>query len=243
VDVTDDIVNVRGPAQYTEADVAMHANAHGSSSYLDRALRDAVVAGDASAMAAAAARAIDATTLRAEAVPRPATDAVGAGADGNARPGRRSGKRPLSDPDDPAPTGQGVDGGHRPHAAAATATATATATETLAVTDEWLSAVAARHTDLAPVVKRPRGRAVLAGGSAAARVMRALVDRVLRLEASLADAPRCLVCMDAPERPVVSTACWHIFCEACWLRTLATRRVCPQCNTITAPGDLRRVFL
>ncbi|KAM7338990.1 hypothetical protein ACRRTK_002474 [Alexandromys fortis] len=32
-------------------------------------------------------------------------------------------------------------------------------------------------------------------------------------------------------------------CEECWLRTLGAKKLCPQCNTITAPGDLRRIYL
>ncbi|KAI2661791.1 E3 ubiquitin-protein ligase RNF220 [Labeo rohita] len=43
--------------------------------------------------------------------------------------------------------------------------------------------------------------------------------------------------------PLTSIQCWHVHCEECWLRTLGAKKLCPQCNTITSPGDLRRVYL
>ncbi|XP_035279543.1 E3 ubiquitin-protein ligase RNF220a isoform X3 [Anguilla anguilla] len=43
--------------------------------------------------------------------------------------------------------------------------------------------------------------------------------------------------------PLASIQCWHVHCEECWLRTLGNKKLCPQCNTITSPGDLRRVYL
>ena len=54
---------------------------------------------------------------------------------------------------------------------------------------------------------------------------------------------RCSVCLESPKEPTVSTVCWHALCSACWLATIANKRVCPQCSSITQPGDLRRVFL
>lgn len=53
----------------------------------------------------------------------------------------------------------------------------------------------------------------------------------------------CLICIDAYQKPVVSTACWHVHCESCWLHALAIRRVCPQCQRITCPSDLHRIYL
>ncbi|XP_049603491.1 E3 ubiquitin-protein ligase RNF220a isoform X2 [Syngnathus scovelli] len=48
---------------------------------------------------------------------------------------------------------------------------------------------------------------------------------------------------DSYTMPLTSIQCWHVHCEECWLRTLGNKKLCPQCNTITSPGDLRRVFL
>jgi len=54
---------------------------------------------------------------------------------------------------------------------------------------------------------------------------------------------RCLICMDKYCKPVISVKCWHVHCEECWLRTLGAKKLCPQCNVITSPADLRRIFL
>uniref|UniRef100_A0A8C9S9S7 Ring finger protein 220a n=1 Tax=Scleropages formosus TaxID=113540 RepID=A0A8C9S9S7_SCLFO len=48
---------------------------------------------------------------------------------------------------------------------------------------------------------------------------------------------------DSYTMPLASIQCWHVHCEECWLRTLGNKKLCPQCNTITSPGDLRRVYL
>lgn len=57
------------------------------------------------------------------------------------------------------------------------------------------------------------------------------------------DSLKCLICMDEFRLPVVSICCWHVHCEVCWLRTLGARKLCPQCNMITSPSDLRRVYM
>lgn len=54
---------------------------------------------------------------------------------------------------------------------------------------------------------------------------------------------KCLICMDSYVDPVVSICCWHVHCEECWLRTLGARKLCPQCNMITSPSDLRRIYM
>ncbi|XP_004621632.1 E3 ubiquitin-protein ligase RNF220 isoform X2 [Sorex araneus] len=73
----------------------------------------------------------------------------------------------------------------------------------------------------------------------------ALKARVRELERQLSrgDRYKCLICMDSYSMPLTSIQCWHVHCEECWLRTLGAKKLCPQCNTITAPGDLRRVYL
>ncbi|XP_028300621.1 E3 ubiquitin-protein ligase RNF220 isoform X2 [Gouania willdenowi] len=73
----------------------------------------------------------------------------------------------------------------------------------------------------------------------------ALKARIRDLERQLSKGDRfkCLICMDTYTTPLTSIQCWHVHCEECWLRTLGAKKLCPQCNTITSPGDLRRVYL
>eukprot|EP00112_Aurelia_sp_Birch-Aquarium-sp1_P006984 Seg1762.10 transcript_id=Seg1762.10/GoldUCD/mRNA.D3Y31 product="E3 ubiquitin-protein ligase Rnf220" protein_id=Seg1762.10/GoldUCD/D3Y31 len=54
---------------------------------------------------------------------------------------------------------------------------------------------------------------------------------------------KCLICMDRFNTPLVSVVCWHVYCEECWLRTLGAKKLCPQCNTITSPSDLRKIYI
>ncbi|GFR23797.1 e3 ubiquitin-protein ligase Rnf220 [Trichonephila clavata] len=54
---------------------------------------------------------------------------------------------------------------------------------------------------------------------------------------------KCLICMDSYTKPVVSTTCWHVHCEECWLMTMGVKKLCPQCNMIVFPTDLRRIYL
>jgi len=53
----------------------------------------------------------------------------------------------------------------------------------------------------------------------------------------------CRVCMDPYRKAVVSTSCWHVHCESCWLLSLAAKKLCPQCKSIVKPSDLRRIYL
>uniref|UniRef100_A0A6I8PT91 RING-type domain-containing protein n=2 Tax=Ornithorhynchus anatinus TaxID=9258 RepID=A0A6I8PT91_ORNAN len=100
-----------------------------------------------------------------------------------------------------------------------------------------------------PAPKDPLGREEGAGGKAddqaplssleilQARVQE-LTHRLLRT-----GAYKCHICLDSYSMPLASIQCWHIHCELCWLRTLGSKKLCPQCNTITSPADLRRVYL
>ncbi|CAK8689567.1 uncharacterized protein LOC143460475 isoform X2 [Clavelina lepadiformis] len=54
---------------------------------------------------------------------------------------------------------------------------------------------------------------------------------------------RCMICMETYKDPVTSIQCWHVHCEKCWLRALAVKKLCPQCNAITPPDKLRRIYL
>uniref|UniRef100_A0A8C9T572 E3 ubiquitin-protein ligase RNF220 n=1 Tax=Scleropages formosus TaxID=113540 RepID=A0A8C9T572_SCLFO len=75
--------------------------------------------------------------------------------------------------------------------------------------------------------------------------LEALKARIRELEKQIlrGDRYKCLICMDSYTMPLASIQCWHVHCEECWLRTLGNKKLCPQCNTITSPGDLRRVYL
>ncbi|XP_068128253.1 E3 ubiquitin-protein ligase RNF220-like [Hyperolius riggenbachi] len=73
--------------------------------------------------------------------------------------------------------------------------------------------------------------------------LESLRDKIQELTEKLRNTHTCHICLDAYSLPVTSIQCWHIHCEACWLRALGTKKLCPQCNTITSPSDLRRVYL
>ncbi len=69
------------------------------------------------------------------------------------------------------------------------------------------------------------------------------VERLKLENAELKQKSMCNICMDVYNRPVVSTLCWHVSCEECWLRALGSKKLCPQCKVIIQPKDLRRIFL
>ncbi|XP_059609085.1 E3 ubiquitin-protein ligase RNF220-like [Phlebotomus argentipes] len=71
----------------------------------------------------------------------------------------------------------------------------------------------------------------------------ALKQKILEFERGSRNKCKCLICLDEFRVPVVSISCWHVHCEECWLRTLGARKLCPQCNMITSPSDLRRIYL
>ncbi|XP_075061905.1 E3 ubiquitin-protein ligase Rnf220-like [Mixophyes fleayi] len=73
--------------------------------------------------------------------------------------------------------------------------------------------------------------------------LEALREKIQELTEKLKNTHTCHICLDAYSVPVASIQCWHIHCEGCWLRALGTKKLCPQCNTITSPSDLRRVYL
>ncbi|XP_019695972.2 uncharacterized protein LOC105180973 isoform X3 [Harpegnathos saltator] len=98
-------------------------------------------------------------------------------------------------------------------------------------------------------------------------VVEALRGRIRELEAEMRGQPfKCLICMEQYKKPVTSVCCWHVHCEQCWLHTLSGRpttspaakaakkrrllsvlqgakKLCPQCNMITSPSDLRRIYM
>lgn len=76
-------------------------------------------------------------------------------------------------------------------------------------------------------------------------VLEALKSRIRELECrdQNKELYKCLICMGVYKTPVVSVCCWHVHCEQCWLKTLATKKLCPQCNMITNMLDLRRIYI
>lgn len=82
-------------------------------------------------------------------------------------------------------------------------------------------------------------------GDSKDQIIEALKVRLREHESQtrLQNKSKCLICMDEFRLPVVSICCWHVHCEECWLRTLGARKLCPQCNMITSPTDLRRIYM
>ncbi|XP_026824314.1 E3 ubiquitin-protein ligase Rnf220 isoform X2 [Ooceraea biroi] len=75
-------------------------------------------------------------------------------------------------------------------------------------------------------------------------VVEALRGRIRELEAEMrGQLFKCLICMEQYKKPVTSVCCWHVHCEQCWLHTLGAKKLCPQCNMITSPSDLRRIYM
>lgn len=76
-----------------------------------------------------------------------------------------------------------------------------------------------------------------------AHIIEALKEKIREYESIIKNKSKCLICMDEFRVPVVSICCWHVHCEVCWLQTLGARKLCPQCNMITSPTDLRRIYM
>lgn len=79
--------------------------------------------------------------------------------------------------------------------------------------------------------------------TASNQIIEALKAKIREYEAIIKNKSKCLICMDEFRVPVVSICCWHVHCEECWLRTLGARKLCPQCNMITSPIDLRKIYM
>ncbi|KAF2078107.1 hypothetical protein CYY_000578 [Polysphondylium violaceum] len=74
-------------------------------------------------------------------------------------------------------------------------------------------------------------------------LIESLKEKLKDQEVLLRNIPNCLVCLCSYKIPVASIQCWHVHCEECWLNTLAFKKLCPQCNIITTPQDLRKIYL
>ncbi|XP_045481617.1 E3 ubiquitin-protein ligase RNF220 [Harmonia axyridis] len=75
------------------------------------------------------------------------------------------------------------------------------------------------------------------------QVLKARIRELENREQCREDNYKCLICMDKYRTPVISVCCWHVHCEQCWLQTLGAKKLCPQCNMITSPSDLRRIYM
>lgn len=75
------------------------------------------------------------------------------------------------------------------------------------------------------------------------RIIESLKMKLRHYENQAQNKFKCLICLDDYKNPAISVACWHVHCEECWLRSLGTRKLCPQCNLITTPKDLRRIYM
>ncbi|KAJ1966204.1 hypothetical protein GGI12_000226 [Dipsacomyces acuminosporus] len=85
--------------------------------------------------------------------------------------------------------------------------------------------------------------AIPASSSSSQLIIDALKERIRQQDRLLQAAHKCLVCLEPYVKPCTSINCWHVYCEKCWLQTLGTKKLCPQCNQITQPTDIRRVYL
>lgn len=74
-------------------------------------------------------------------------------------------------------------------------------------------------------------------------IIESLKSKIREYERYVQNKPKCLICMDDFKLPVVSICCWHVYCQECWLNSLGSKKLCPQCNSITGPADLRRIYL
>jgi len=103
--------------------------------------------------------------------------------------------------------------------------------------------------DAAPVCAPGEASAEAMAAAAAAHepgqllVVEALKAKLRQQEQLLRQTPRCQICLGPYDQPYTSIQCWHVHCRACWLQSLGAKKVCPQCTIITAPGDLRRIYL
>jgi len=75
------------------------------------------------------------------------------------------------------------------------------------------------------------------------QIIESLKARLRLYEKQAQSKLKCLICIDDYKNPAISVSCWHVHCEQCWLQTLGARKLCPQCNSITTPKDLRRIYL
>ncbi|CAO3696327.1 unnamed protein product [Umbelopsis ramanniana] len=74
-------------------------------------------------------------------------------------------------------------------------------------------------------------------------VIESLRSQINQLESASRSVPKCLICLEPYKTPLTSVVCWHVHCEECWLHSMGTKKLCPQCQKIVTPADLRRIYL
>ncbi|KAJ8970018.1 hypothetical protein NQ314_001447 [Rhamnusium bicolor] len=80
-------------------------------------------------------------------------------------------------------------------------------------------------------------------GDPVLEVLKNRIRDLERREQNREEVYKCLICMERYRTPVISVCCWHVHCEECWLQTLGAKKLCPQCNMITSPADLRKIYM
>lgn len=105
------------------------------------------------------------------------------------------------------------------------------------------SAVGAVDTDEAASLAPSTSRSSRSSHQNQQQIIESLKARLRLYEKQAQSKFKCLICIDDYKNPAISVSCWHVHCEQCWLQTLGARKLCPQCNSITTPKDLRRIYL
>ncbi|XP_055705134.1 protein Teyrha-meyrha isoform X3 [Phlebotomus papatasi] len=54
---------------------------------------------------------------------------------------------------------------------------------------------------------------------------------------------KCYICKEPYKSPVISTICWHVHCDECWITISDAKKSCPQCKFITTTSDLRKIHV
>lgn len=76
------------------------------------------------------------------------------------------------------------------------------------------------------------------------QLIKILKTKIEKLENQIgSETYKCPICMGPYTEPVISINCWHACCSECWLRVLGAKKMCPKCNEIVTPSQLRKVFL
>lgn len=90
-------------------------------------------------------------------------------------------------------------------------------------------------------IQKPNG-IVEASAETRIQALKAKIRELEKKQNGAAEA-KCLICLDPYISPAVSIQCWHVYCEVCWLQSLKTKKICPQCNAITTAQHLRRIYM
>lgn len=76
------------------------------------------------------------------------------------------------------------------------------------------------------------------------KLIESLKSKITKLEDRLySEIYKCPICMGPYVEPVISINCWHTCCSECWLRVLGAKKMCPKCNEIVTPSQLRKIYL